>query len=167
VAGSHEVVVSKTTLNFSAAHFLTLKGHICERLHGHNYRVGATVRGRLDPATGFVVDFAVLKQALRGAIERMDHRLLLPTRNPALTIREHGDRVEVDYLRPQWLVAPAAHVCRVAVVHTTAECLAEALAREVWQVVETAATVEELQLEVEESRGQSARYRIERGGGPG
>lgn len=165
MAGSHEVVVSKTTLNFSAAHFLTLKGHICERLHGHNYRVGATVRGRVDPATGFVVDFALLKQALRAAIERMDHRVLLPTRNPALTIREHGDRVEVDYLWPQWLVVPAAHVCRVPVVHTTAECLAEELAREVWQTVESAATVEVLELEVEESHGQSARYRVTREGG--
>ena len=57
---SFQVSVSKESLGFSAAHFLTLRGHMCERLHGHNYRLSVTVEGTVDPATGFVVDFAVL-----------------------------------------------------------------------------------------------------------
>jgi 6-pyruvoyltetrahydropterin/6-carboxytetrahydropterin synthase len=136
---------------------------VCERLHGHNYRVGATVAGAVDPATGFVVDFAVLKGALRRLADRMDHRVLVPTRNPALTIRDGGDRVAVDYEWPDWLVVARAHACLVPVVHTTAECLAEHFAAEVWDALEASGTrVDRLELEVEESLGQAATCRLDR-----
>ena len=41
------VRVTKDHLVFSAAHFITYAGNICERLHGHNYRVQAEVEGAL------------------------------------------------------------------------------------------------------------------------
>jgi 6-pyruvoyltetrahydropterin/6-carboxytetrahydropterin synthase len=39
----YHVRVTKDYLVFSAAHFITYNGNICERLHGHNYRVAAEV----------------------------------------------------------------------------------------------------------------------------
>ena len=33
---------------FSAAHFITFAGNVCERLHGHNYRATVTVEGELE-----------------------------------------------------------------------------------------------------------------------
>ncbi len=42
------VRLSKDNLVFSAAHFITFAGHVCERLHGHNYQVAASVYGPLD-----------------------------------------------------------------------------------------------------------------------
>ncbi|MFL5536256.1 MAG: 6-pyruvoyl trahydropterin synthase family protein, partial [Gemmatimonadales bacterium] len=39
------VQVSKDYLVFASAHFITFKGHQCESLHGHNYRVGVAVEG--------------------------------------------------------------------------------------------------------------------------
>jgi hypothetical protein len=44
----YHVRVAKDTLVFSAAHFITFAGNVCERLHGHNYRVAAEVAGPLD-----------------------------------------------------------------------------------------------------------------------
>src|SRR6266446_6703234 len=41
------VRVTKDYLVFSAAHFITFAGNVCERLHGHNYRVAAEVEGQL------------------------------------------------------------------------------------------------------------------------
>jgi 6-pyruvoyltetrahydropterin/6-carboxytetrahydropterin synthase len=159
-----EVSVAKESLGFSAAHFLALRGHVCERLHGHNYRIGARVAGNVDPATGFVVDFAVLKQALRDLADRMDHRVLVPTRNPTLRVREEGEQLFVDYHWPGWLALPRAHTCLLPVTHTTAELLAEYVAREVWNRLGDAdgLDLERLELEVEESPGQGATYRIER-----
>ena len=159
-----EVSVAKESLGFSAAHFLALHGHVCERLHGHNYRIGARVAGNVDPATGFVVDFAVLKQALRDLADRMDHRVLVPTRNPTLRVREEGEQLFVDYHWPGWLALPRAHTCLLPVRHTTAELLAEYVAREVWNRLGDAdgLDLERLELEVEESPGQGATYRIER-----
>lgn len=58
---------------FAAAHFLTDYHGKCERLHGHNYRVLAHARGEeLDPG-GMLVDFGVLKKALRTACGELDH----------------------------------------------------------------------------------------------
>lgn len=151
------VSVAKESLGFSAAHFLTLPGHVCERLHGHNYRVAVTVEGDVDPETGFVVDFAVIKRAVRALIEPLDHRLLLPARNRRLNIYDDGEQTIVDYVLPEWLVVPTAHTCRVPVAHTTAEQLAAWLADELWErLVGEGCRMERLVLELEESTGQSA-----------
>ncbi len=37
------VQVSKDYMVFASAHFITFRGHQCESLHGHNYRVGVAV----------------------------------------------------------------------------------------------------------------------------
>lgn len=163
-----EVSVAKESLGFSAAHFLALRGHVCERLHGHNYRIGARLAGAVDPATGFVVDFGVLKQSLRDLADRMDHRVLVPARNPDLQIYEEGERLIVDYQWPGWLVLPRAHACLLPVRHTTAELLAEYVAREVWDRLELQSAadggkLERLELEMEESQGQAAIYVVNRG----
>jgi 6-pyruvoyltetrahydropterin/6-carboxytetrahydropterin synthase len=163
---SLQVSVAKESLAFSAAHFLTLPGHMCERLHGHNYRVSAVVEGTVDPTTGFVVDFAVLKQAIRTLITPMDHRVLIPTANPSLTVRQDDQRVLVDYTWPEWLILPRTHACLVPVVHTTAELLAEWMGQEMWRALSPAAAerIARLVLEVEESPGQTAGFTISRGG---
>lgn len=160
VTGTFQVAVAKESAGFSAAHFLTLPGHMCERLHGHNYRVAIVVEGGIDPATGFLLDFAVLKQALKALIEPMDHKLLIPSANPALTVREDGDRLALDYTSPDWMVVPSAHACLIPVRHTTAELLAEYLGRAVWdRLAAGGAVLSDLSLQVEESTGQTATWR--------
>jgi len=160
-----EVSVTKESLAFSAAHFLTLPGHVCERLHGHNYRVGVRVEGQVDPATGFVADFAVLKQVIRALIEPLDHRLLIPADNPDLRIREDGDHLRLDYRGPDWLVIPRPHACLLPVRHTTAELLAAYLGDQVWAGLTTGGVggLQRVIVEVEESPGQGAA--VERGPG--
>ncbi len=45
--------------------------------HGHNYMLEVTVKGDIDPATGFVVDLKELKDVLnREVVDVMDHRHL-------------------------------------------------------------------------------------------
>src|SRR5919201_2018903 len=82
------VQVSKDYLVFASAHFITFRGHQCEALHGHNYRVGVAVEGRLDAEAFFVLDFSVLKQITRRLVDEIDHKVLLPTQNPKLSYRE-------------------------------------------------------------------------------
>lgn len=154
-----QVTVAKESLGFSAAHFLTLPGHVCERLHGHNYRVAVTVEGPVDPVTGFVVDFAVLKRVVRAVIEPLDHRVLVPARNPALQTREKDGQVVVDYSRPGWLVIPREHACHVPVAQTTAELLAAWMLQQVWEALrqDGGPDLTRVVLELEESAGQSAK----------
>jgi 6-pyruvoyltetrahydropterin/6-carboxytetrahydropterin synthase len=51
-------------------------GHKCARLHGHSFRVEVHVRGDLDPALGWVMDFADLKREFQSVFDRLDHRYL-------------------------------------------------------------------------------------------
>lgn len=45
--------------------------------HGHNYTLEVTVKGEVDPTTGFVVDLKQLKDVLNDeVVEAMDHRHL-------------------------------------------------------------------------------------------
>lgn len=45
--------------------------------HGHNYTLEVTVKGKVDPRSGFVVDLKQLKDALnREVLDAMDHRFL-------------------------------------------------------------------------------------------
>ena len=49
---------------------------LCARpnFHGHSYVCEVTVRGSIDPLTGFVVDLGVLDRALQTEVrERFDH----------------------------------------------------------------------------------------------
>lgn len=64
--------------SFEAAHRLPNlpADHKCARLHGHSYRVRVTVEGPVDPATGWVVDFADIKVACAPVHEALDHRYL-------------------------------------------------------------------------------------------
>lgn len=59
---------------FSAAHAITFHGGKCENLHGHNFDVEIKVRGEtLNPRTGMLVDFSILKKALAKVLEKLDH----------------------------------------------------------------------------------------------
>lgn len=62
--------------SFAAAHFLTHYHGKCERLHGHNYRVRVYARGSELDAGGMLLDFGILKAALREVLGGLDHSLL-------------------------------------------------------------------------------------------
>ena len=45
--------------------------------HGHNYVLEVTVKGEIDPRSGFVVDLKQLKETMhREVLDAMDHRFL-------------------------------------------------------------------------------------------
>src|ERR1700684_1268695 len=96
--GEFRVSVTKDYLVFSSAHFITFAGHRCEALHGHNYRVGVTLDGELDPEGWYLVAFSLLKQVTRRLCDEIDHKVLLPLSNPKLTVEGSGDTVNVSYM---------------------------------------------------------------------
>lgn len=156
------VSVSKEYLGFASAHFITLAGHQCESLHGHNYRVGIVVEGGLDPECAFVVDFGVLKRILRPYIQALDHRVLLPSVNAKLVLRKNGDRMEVDYLGGERFVFPVSNCVLLPISNTTAEMIAEHLARRIREDLraEGLTLLDAIEVEVEESPGQSGYFRL-------
>ena len=154
------VQVSKDYLVFASAHFITFKGHQCETLHGHNYRVGVAVEGTLDPETLFVLDFSVLKQITRRLVDTIDHKVLLPTLNPKLSFREEGERLAVDYFGQPTYVFPRRDCALLPIPNSTAEMLAQYLGAQVRDELASGGYTHltSLELEVEENYGQSATY---------
>ena len=64
---------------FDAAHHLPNggpDGSPYTRLHGHSFRVEATVRGEAQGAVGWVADLGELDRRLRAAAAELDHGLL-------------------------------------------------------------------------------------------
>jgi 6-pyruvoyltetrahydropterin/6-carboxytetrahydropterin synthase len=50
--------------------------HKCHRLHGHSFRIEVRVTGDVDPATGWVMDFADVSSAFAPVFDALDHRYL-------------------------------------------------------------------------------------------
>ena len=76
-------------LDFSAAHFLREYHGMCERLHGHNYKVRIHVSAEQLDSEGVVIDYVELKEAMLRVVDLYDHQLLNEVRpfdeiNPTL-----------------------------------------------------------------------------------
>ena len=63
---------------FEAAHRLphVPEGHKCGRLHGHSFRVAPHVAGPVEPESGWLMDFAELKERFESLHGRLDHHYL-------------------------------------------------------------------------------------------
>ncbi len=155
------VQVSKDYLVFASAHFITFRGHQCETLHGHNYRVGVAVEGSVDAECLFVLDFSILKQITRRLVDAIDHKVLLPTLNPKLAYREEADRITVDYFGQPTYVFPRRDCALIPILNSTAEMLAQYIGGQVREELAAGGYrhLTLLELEVEENYGQSATYR--------
>jgi 6-pyruvoyltetrahydropterin/6-carboxytetrahydropterin synthase len=158
VPPAFSVTVAKDYLNFAAAHFITMRGHKCEALHGHNYRVGVTVEGALDAECRWVMDFSVLKDILRPLVKAVDHRVLLPTRNPKLVVEQRNGQIRVAVFGEPRYVFPERDCVLLEIENTTAELLAEYFGLQVRSALsgQGYTQIVRLVIEVEESTGQSA-----------
>jgi 6-pyruvoyltetrahydropterin/6-carboxytetrahydropterin synthase len=161
VQSKFRVEVSKDYLVFASAHFITFRGHQCESLHGHNYRVGVAVEGAVDAECLFVLDFSVLKRIVRKLVDEIDHKVLLPTENSKLAFHESGAQLAVDYFGEPKYVFPRSDCALLPIANTTAEMLAQYLGRATHDQLMSDGYrhLTLLELEVEENYGQSATYR--------
>lgn len=63
---------------FEAAHKLpnVRAGHKCGRLHGHSFKVEIYLQGAVGAETGWVTDFADIKDAFQPFYDQLDHNYL-------------------------------------------------------------------------------------------
>ncbi len=147
------VRIANEDLVFCAAHFITLEGGECERLHGHTYRVAAEVHGPLNDC-GYVVDYLVVHDVLKEIVAELDHRVLLPAQHAAIRVLSQHGEVEVTFAGRRWLF-PQDDCVLLSLANTTTEMLAQYIG-------------ERLAAAIKASSGMSpARVRIELGEGAG
>ncbi len=151
-----KIAVSKENLLFAAGHFITYGDGACETLHGHNYRVGVILFGDLD-AHSLVFDFVALRRVMQGLLLELDHRVMLPTGNPHLTLSRQDGEIEVAHEGRRY-VFPESDVVILPIANTTAERLAEYLCDRLQDRLRDTGVdrLRRIEIEVEESIGQSA-----------
>ncbi len=66
----------KIIVDFAAAHLLRDYPGVCNRLHGHNWKIEVQVTATRLDKVGMGVDFKDMKQATREVIDKLDHRNL-------------------------------------------------------------------------------------------
>ena len=157
---SWKVRVTKDHLVFSAAHFITFNGNICERLHGHNWRTAAEVEGPLDE-NHYVFDFIALRDGLQRIVNRLDHQMLLATRHKTIIVHEHESEIEVRFEDRRW-VFPRTDCILLPIENTTAELIARWIGRELIASLtdEQLQPLTSLTIEVEENFGQWASCKV-------
>lgn len=122
VSKTFAVDLTKETLTFSAAHFITFAGNICERLHGHNYGVSCRVEGPLDE-NRYVIDFIALRDALAKLSQSLDHHVLLPLNHPTIQVTQDEREVTARFQDKRWIF-PKEDCVLLPVINTTAEEIA-------------------------------------------
>ena len=160
--GQFRVSVAKDDLVFSSAHFITFAGHRCEGLHGHNYRARVTIEGELDEDTGWVIDFVEVKRIMHGLCGEIDHLVLLPLESSRIGVVEEGETVHVAVDGQPRYVFPRRDCALLPIPNTTVEMLARLLADRLRAELDTggAPGPTAIEMEVEETFGQSAIYRL-------
>ena len=163
MAETYCVRLEKERLVFSAAHFITYAGDICERLHGHNYGVYVEIHGPLDE-NHYVIDFIALRDAMQSIVDALDHRVLLPTGHPTIHVTQQpgGEEGEVvaTHGRRRW-VFPRQDCVLLPVANTTAELLARYIATQLLDALGevASASITQLEIGVDECDGQWGVYR--------
>ena len=155
----YAVRVAKEYFHFCTAHFLIFPDGSREPLHGHNYRVSVRVTGGLG-AGGLVIDFLQLKPIVKELCDAIDHRVLLPADSEYLAVGQHDGQIEVT-VGDDRLSLPAGDVVVLPIENTSAEHLARYLCGRLVDELGVRcpdAQIDEIELEVQETSGQSAIY---------
>ena len=152
----YRVRLEKEQHVFSAAHFITFAGDVCERLHGHNYRVAVEVEAPLD-VNQYVIDFIALRDELKQITDELDHRMLLPTGHPLIRVTDDGREVQAVFTPDgrRWIF-PHGDCAILPIANTTAELLARYIGERLRAALaaRTKVTPTRLVVAVDENHGQ-------------
>ncbi len=142
-------------IRFSACHFIPMHEK-CSRLHGHSYIVRLRLEGDIG-AEGMIMDFVVLKKALKAMIEEMDHKTLLPTMSDIVKVDADDVSVEVLTCNKRY-VFPREDVTLLDIPTTTAEEMSRMMTKRLVEDVDFPSNVRSVSVGLDEERGQTAWY---------
>ncbi|MBX8631829.1 MAG: 6-pyruvoyl tetrahydropterin synthase family protein [Candidatus Thermoplasmatota archaeon] len=145
----------ETGLRFVAGHFLP-SIEKCSRLHGHNYALSIMVEG--EPGDGgIVVDFIELKRLAHTLIERIDHRMLLPTAGKSMKITIEGEQYIISFNGKRYVI-PQSDVATMPLENISAEELSRYFAQELARGLRAFSNISAVTATISEGKGQEASW---------
>lgn len=155
----YTIHLAKEPFKFSCSHFTILSAQHAERLHGHNYQLRVKLElSHIDTKLGMAFDFNAVKPRIRMICDELDERILLPTQSPYLNIKEDGASLLVAFNQKSY-VFPVEDCLRLPLANITSEELARYVCERLVVSLETQKFWTALEVEVEETRGQSVSFR--------
>ncbi len=152
------IYLAKEPFKFSCSHFTVLSENTAERLHGHNYQLRMDVDVKdIDPNMGFAFDFNLIKPLIKAFCDRLDERILLPSKSKFVEVKKIGNEIEARFMNKRYLF-PQEDVYILPLTNMTCEELARYACNEfVLQMNKLPGWVS-LHIHIEETRGQSVSY---------
>ncbi|MBN1677773.1 MAG: 6-carboxytetrahydropterin synthase [Candidatus Thermoplasmatota archaeon] len=138
-------------ITFSATHIIPMHKK-CGRLHGHDYAINAKITGDIGP-DGVIMDFISVKEFLRGIAAELDHRVLIPRRDPGVKV--NGDYVSYRVGNND-LRLPLSDCILLDIEVASAETLSEFVLKRMLEKVRFPENVRMIEIGVDEGRGQGA-----------
>lgn len=140
-------------ITFSACHFLP-GHHKCNRLHGHNYAIHLELDG--EPLeNGIVCDFVLLKKAMRGVADALDHCVLMPGQSNEVSVLKEGDAIKVGFGKKMYSF-PEEDVEILDLKVVSAEMLAAFILNKIIKVLGNAPNLKRIGVGIDEGKGQGA-----------
>ena len=157
-AHRHRMVVAREQYKFSCAHMTVFPDGTKERLHGHNYQVGAALE-LTDVSFASMIAFAPIKEALAGICASFKERVLLAENNPFFEkVRDDGEELELRLCGKRY-VMPREDALLLPIDNIAVEPLAAYIAGVMLAKLGDAlprGVVAALEVSVHESPGQGA-----------
>jgi len=144
----------QSNIRFSCAHII-YEYEKCGRLHGHTYAIHVKITGKTDEK-GIIIDFSILKQALREIANELDHHVLIPEKSSISKIDKQKDAVEIQVLDKRF-VFPTEDCVFLPIKSTSAENLAKYILNQLFDKINLPKEIENVEVGVDEGYGQGAR----------
>jgi 6-pyruvoyltetrahydropterin/6-carboxytetrahydropterin synthase len=152
MATSLEIDGWKANIRFSSSHILL--GHRnCGFLHGHTYAIHLWVYGEKDNR-GFIIDFTIVKSALREIATTLDHRILIPEKNRFVFVTEKEIRIKTPTKLYRF---PKEDCVLLPLKSVTAEHLSDYILSEFLKKITFSKNISKIDIGIDEGFGQVAR----------
>ncbi len=138
-------------ITFSGTHIIPMHKK-CGRLHGHDYAINTVIEGDIGK-DGVIMDFISVKEFLRGVASELDHRVLIPKRDPGVVVNKDYVLYKVG---DKEFKLPLCDCILLDIEVASAETLAEFVLKRLLQKVKFPKNVRRIEIGVDEGRGQGA-----------
>jgi 6-pyruvoyltetrahydropterin/6-carboxytetrahydropterin synthase len=138
-------------ITFSGTHIIPMHKK-CGRLHGHDYAINTVIEGDIGQK-GVIMDFIRVKEFLRGVAAELDHRVLIPKKDPGVVVNKDYVFYKVG---DKEFKLPLCDCIMLDIEVASAETLAEFVLQRLLETVKFPKNVRRIEIGVDEGRGQGA-----------
>ncbi len=140
-------------IHFSSCHMVP--GHTkCGRFHGHVYSVRIRIHGDTQD-NGMIVDFHYVKDSIKKAVNKLDHRVIvpLPETTNRMVVEDDGKSVYVKFDEKKYMF-PKEDCVMIPVNVPTAEEICKVFIKWIADDLRQFSNIEIIELSIDEGRGQ-------------